>query len=102
MYSHPKLTEACLQEVTIFPAAPSGITIAQPDVTLMLDLAGVIQEVTLSNGVSNEMIDAWRGQRWVDIVDDDASGKVMRMVADAREHGVSAFRQVNQRFPSGL
>jgi transcriptional regulator PpsR len=68
----------------------------------MLDLDGVIQDVMLSNSVSGEPIDDWRGRPWVDTVGDGVSGKVMRMLADARTSGVSAFRQVNQRFPSGL
>ncbi len=91
-----------LQEVTIAVAPISGINIAHPDVTLMLDLDGVIQDVTLSNAVSDETVDDWRGRPWVDTVGDSVSGKVKRMLADARESGVSAFRQVNQRFPSGL
>jgi transcriptional regulator PpsR len=80
----------------------SGIAIAQPDVTLMLDWDGVIQDVTLSNVVSNETVDDWLGRPWVDIVGDGVSGKVGRMLSDARDSGVSAFRQMNQRFPSGL
>jgi transcriptional regulator PpsR len=63
---------------------------------------GVIQDVTLSNDVSNEAVEEWRGRPWIDTVAEIGGGKVMRMVEDARESGVSAFRQVNQRFPSGL
>ena len=92
----------CLQEGTITAAVISGVNIAQPDVTLVLDMDGIIQEVTLSNDVSNEPVDEWRGRPWTDTVADIGGGKVMRMVEDARESGVSAFRQVNQRFPSGL
>lgn len=68
----------------------------------MLDLDGVIQDVSLSNTVSDESVDDWRGRPWVETVGDGVSGKVMRMLADARDNGVSAFRQVNQRFPSGI
>jgi len=68
----------------------------------MLDLEGVIQEVTLSNGVSGEAVAEWRGRPWVETVDDGGRGKVTRMVEDARASGISAFRQVTQRFPSGL
>jgi transcriptional regulator PpsR len=68
----------------------------------MLDLDGVIQDVTLSKAISDEAIDDWRGRAWVDTVADGVSGKIVRMLADARASGVSAFRQVNQRFPSGL
>jgi transcriptional regulator PpsR len=63
---------------------------------------GVIQDATLSNDVSGEAVEAWRGRPWFETVADIGGGKVMRMVEDARESGFSAFRQVNQRFPSGL
>jgi transcriptional regulator PpsR len=91
-----------LPEVTITPAVSGGITIAQPDVTLMLDLHGIIQDVHLSNAVSNEPVRDWLGRPWVETVGDTGSGKILRMVEDARQGGVSAFRQVTQRFPSGL
>ncbi len=78
------------------------MTIAQPDVTLLLDMDGVIRSVTLANTVAEELVDDWRGRPWVETVGDGGGGKVLRMVEDARESGVSAFRQVNQRFPSGL
>jgi transcriptional regulator PpsR len=92
----------CRQEVTIIVAQTSGISIAQPDVTLLLDLDGVIQDVTVSNAISEEAVDEWRGRRWVDTFGDAVSAKVARMLTDARDSGVSAFRQINQRFPSGL
>lgn len=47
-------------------------------------------------------MDAWRGRPWFETVADVGGRKVMRMLDDARESGVSAFRQINQRFPSGL
>jgi transcriptional regulator PpsR len=68
----------------------------------VLDMDGVIRDVTLSNDVSDEALEEWRGRPWFETVADIGGGKVMRMVEDARESGVSAFRQVNQRFPSGL
>ena len=83
-------------------ASASGVNIAQPDVTLVLDMQGVIQEVALSNEISNEHVDDWRGRPWVDTFGEIGSSKVLRMVEHARESGVSAFRQVTQRFPSGL
>jgi len=80
----------------------SGVSLAQPDVTLTLDLGGVIRDVVLSNAVSDEPVSDWVGRPWVETVGETGSGKVMRMVEDARESGVSAYRQVTQRFPSGL
>jgi transcriptional regulator PpsR len=68
----------------------------------MLDMNGVIQGVTLSNAVSEEPVDGWFGRPWLETVGDGGSGKVKRMVEDAKESGVSAYRQINQRFPSGV
>jgi transcriptional regulator PpsR len=80
----------------------SNVNIAQPDVTLVLDLDGIIREATLSHSLSDEGIDSWVGRAWNETVGDSGGEKVRRMLADAREQGVSAFRQVTQRFPSGL
>ncbi len=63
---------------------------------------GVIQDVVLANDVSTETVEAWRGRPWFETVAEAGGGKVLRMVEDARESGISAFRQVDQRFPSGL
>jgi hypothetical protein len=77
----------------------TGVSIAQPDVTLLLDLEGVIQKVTLADAW-DEDVDAWLGRPWVETV--GAGGdRVSGMVEDARASGVSGFRQVTQRFPSG-
>lgn len=81
--------------------AMTGVSIAQPDITLLLDLDGVIQKATLSNVISQERVDDWLGRPWVDTVNGQGSIKVRRMVEDARTVGVSAFRQIEQRFPSG-
>lgn len=77
------------------------MSIAQPDITLMLDLKGVIQKVALSNEVSGEHSELWLGRPWVETVGEAGSDKVRRIVEEARSGGLSAFRQVNQRFPSG-
>ena len=76
--------------------------IAQPDITLRLDMEGVITDVSFSGAIPEETGEAWLGQRWAETVEDVGGEKVQRMVEDARASGVSGFRQVNQRFPSGL
>lgn len=81
-------------------AAPLGS--AQPDITLVLDMEGVIQEATLSSAFPSQDLEGWIGRPWLETVVDPGSAKVQRIVDDARATGVSAFRQVNQRFPSGL
>jgi len=74
----------------------------EPDITLVLDLDGVIEKATLSRAIGVENVDDWVGRRWTDLVDATAGDKIKRIVEDARTIGVSAFRQINQVFPSGL
>jgi transcriptional regulator PpsR len=74
----------------------------QPDITLLLDMDGVIREATLSPAMRSESVDSWLGRPWIEIAGDLGGDKVKRMVDDARASGISAFRQINQRFPSGL
>lgn len=80
----------------------SNVNIAQPDVMLMLDEQGVIREATLSNSISGESVGAWLGRPWLETVGDGDAQDVRRAVEDARAGGICAFRQVVQRFPSGL
>lgn len=80
----------------------SGVNFTQPDVTLVLDDEGVIQKATLSNSVSEEGVGGWLGRPWTETVGQLGADEVERIVEDVRASGVSAFRQVLQRFPSGL
>lgn len=75
---------------------------AQPDITLLLDMDGVIREATIGAGIAEPALDTWLGRPWTDTVADVGNEKIRRMIEDARTTGVSAFRQINQRFPSGL
>lgn len=77
-------------------------TIGRPDVTLTLDADGVIKEVSVSDSLAGENVSAWIGQAWSDTVADTGAAKVKRLVEDARTARVAGFRQVPQRFPSGL
>jgi transcriptional regulator PpsR len=74
----------------------------QADVTLLLDLDGVIREATFSSSISGEIAETWIGRPWIETVENLGTSNVKRMLDDARAHGISAFRQVTQRFPSGL
>jgi transcriptional regulator PpsR len=75
---------------------------AQPDITLLLDMDGVIRDATLASSMANESVESWLGRTWIDIAGEPGGDKVKRMVEDARSSGISAFRQINQRFPSGV
>ena len=77
------------------------VDLAQPDVTLLLDSSGVIREASVSKLLSEESVDGWLGQSWKSTVPDFVEEKVRRIIDDTRESGVSAFRQISQRFPSG-
>jgi len=83
-------------------AATTGVNVAQPDITLILDNEGIIRSATLANAISEESVEGWIGQPWVRTVTGVGEDKIRRMVEDARAAGVSAFRQVTQHFPSGL
>ncbi|MBB1091038.1 transcriptional regulator PpsR [Rhodopseudomonas palustris] len=73
----------------------------QPDITLLLDMDGVIRDATVSPAMSGESVEAWLGRSWTEIAGDNGGDKIRRIVEDARTSGISAFRQINQRFPSG-
>lgn len=77
-------------------------SIAQPDITIVLDQAGIIREARLSREVASGSVDEWIGRAWTETVADVGADKVRRMMEDAQRNGASAFRQINQRFPSGI
>lgn len=76
--------------------------IAQPDVTLLLDNSGVIRKVTLSNALAAEGSEGWVGRPWLETVRNMEGDAERRLAEDAFAHRVSVFRQLTQRFPSGL
>ncbi len=78
------------------------VNFTQPDITLMLDWEGVIREAASAGSISAEPIGEWVGRHWTDTVGHAGGDWIRRMLDDARDRGVSAFRQVRQRFPSGL
>ncbi len=89
-------------EAQPIPARASSVSLAQPDITLQLDMDGVIRGAGLANSVSSETVDSWFGRKWADTVEHGGSASVLAMVANARAHGASDFREVRQVFPSGL
>ncbi len=70
--------------------------------TLILDRDAVIRDVTVSNSVSGEVVKSWLGVPWTDTVAESGVERVRQSLTDARSDGFSAFRQIPQRFPSGL
>lgn len=95
--------EAGLLSDNVLKRPMTNISVAQPDVSLLLDLDGIIREVTFSNvAIAQERVEDWIGRPWVDTVDELLGDRVRRIVDEARTGGISAFRQITQRFPSGL
>lgn len=82
--------------------AMTAANVVQPDITLLLDLDGIIQRATLSAAIGDEGLTDWVGRPWFNTVADANSPKVRAIIEDARRSGVSAFRQISQRFPSGI
>ncbi len=80
----------------------SGVAATQPDVTLLLDLDGVIRRATVADGLPAEVAESWVGRPWTETVAEDASEKINVMLHDARTMGVCAYRMIYQRFPNGL
>lgn len=78
-----------------------SMNVAEPDITLLLDMEGVIREATLSGSLAERGVEAWLGRPWTETVVDAGEDKVRRIVEDARSSGISAFRQITQRLPSG-
>ena len=78
-----------------------GLNLAQPDITLRLDRKGVIREVVLSDRISEDGAQALVGRPWEATVGDVGGAKIRQMLEQALSDGVSAFRQINQQFPSG-
>ena len=62
----------------------------------------MIREASLANSISGEEVGGWVGRPWIDTVDDGCGVTIERMIAEARTNGVSDFRRVEQRFPSGV
>ena len=87
----------------IIQASPNSVNgLSTPDITLTLDMNAVIRDVAVSNTVSGEFVQTWLGRPWIETVADSGIEKARRSLSDAREGGVSAFRRILQRFPSGL
>lgn len=78
-----------------------GLNLAQPDMTLRLDRKGVIRDVVLSDRIAEDGAQALIGKAWDATVGDVGGDKIRQMLEQALSHGVSAFRQINQQFPSG-
>lgn len=74
----------------------------QPDVKLLLDEQGVICDASVSESVDAGKISSLIGQKWADTVAAPGQEKIATLLGEAKESGVTGFRELGQRFPSGL
>ncbi|MGB5832070.1 MAG: transcriptional regulator PpsR [Thiohalocapsa sp.] len=74
----------------------------EPDMTLVLDCAGIIQQAIAGDLVADEPVADWIGQPWVETVRQQERADIGRLFERARSGGIAGIGQVAQRFPSGL
>ncbi len=103
----PLQTRPCRQcarpsEDAVIDQQVPGLATSQPDVTLLLDRDGVIQQATLSQAASGEQPQPLVGRTWAETLAGAPGDEVRRLLAAASASGVAALGPVTQRFPSGL
>lgn len=72
-----------------------------PDVLLVVEPEGRIVDASFSGALVGETSDDWIGRSWSETTVDAGPDKIRRILQSAQSGQVSAFRQINQRFPSG-
>ena len=72
-----------------------------PDVKLIMDMQGHIEQASFSGVLAGEKATEWLGRSWTRTVREADQGLLDGILNEARDHGVSPFRQVVQRLPSG-
>ena len=75
---------------------------SEPDITLVLDQGGLIQQAVAGNAIAGERLSDWIGQPWIETVRDHERADIGRLFERARRGGIAGIGQVAQRFPSGL
>lgn len=84
------------------PGPVNNLSVAQPDVILRLDRAGVIREARVANDIGGESVEGWVGHPWISTVPRAGGENIQHLMQDGLASGVSPFHKVTQRFPSGL
>jgi transcriptional regulator PpsR len=74
---------------------------AEPDITLTLDVEGVIQDAVASGDLNQERLDPWRGLSWKETVTSASGPNVARLIEATQRASRSACLQVSQVLPSG-
>jgi transcriptional regulator PpsR len=86
-----------LRSLSASPVA-AQVVAAASDLTLVIDSAGVVEEVALGPAVeANQAWDKLVGRRWVETALRDSQAKVDELLADARAGKPGRWREVNLR-----
>lgn len=80
----------------------ASVLAAVGDVSFVLDSAGIILDVAVSNGeLSRHGFGDWIGRSWADTVTIESKPKVAEMIAEGLRGGAGRWRQVNHPEPGG-
>jgi transcriptional regulator PpsR len=82
-------------------AAAAAVVAAGGDIALIIDLEGVIRDMSVSNDdMARDGATSWLDQRWSDTVTLESRHKIDALLRDALANGQSRWREVNQVTPS--
>jgi transcriptional regulator PpsR len=73
----------------------SALATVATDIALVIDSAGVIQNVSTAHTELSRAASGWVGQHWGDTVSQESRRKVEQLLDEAGEAGVSRKREVN-------
>ncbi len=87
---------------SVGPAAAASLVSAAADVALVLDGAGVIRDVSVSNEEdAPDGYRKWVGRPWVDTVTVESRAKVAELLSDATKKRARRWRQLNHTSTRG-
>jgi transcriptional regulator PpsR len=82
-------------------ARDDSIRLMPPDIRLVLDHAGIIREVALSDAMPANDLEGWIGTEWSDTVDSPEQQTVATILERAVQGAPAVSCEVSQRFPDG-
>lgn len=89
-----RVASSALRELA--PDDTASLISAASDITLVLDPAGVIEDLSTSLAdLPPETLSGWVGRPWEDVVTPESRGKVRSLLQDAGDCGARRWRHVN-------
>ncbi|MDW8445246.1 MAG: transcriptional regulator PpsR [Acetobacteraceae bacterium] len=90
---------------TLDPETTARLLTAAADVAIVVDEAGVIQDIAFSSDDLARDLGAaepWRGRLWADTVAEDSRSKVVELIREARADEATRWRHVNHIGAGGV